>query len=100
MTYPRNTAEKLDDKPDFFLGVVIETSGIKEHATAVNERAAKLAGMVTQSVESRSIAALKAAIDANDSLGREIQFHTDRMRTLISHLDRKLAAHQSRRPRA
>lgn len=100
MTYPRNTSDSLDRPKDFFNGVIIETAGIAQHAAAIRQRTESLASTVAQSVEQRSVSLLKAAIEANENAGREIQRDVDRMRGLISAVDRKLAAFQNRKARA
>lgn len=100
MTYPRNTSDSLDRPKDFFNGVIIETQGIVQHAASIRQRTESLASTVAQSVEQRSVSLLKAAIEANESAGRELQRDVDRMRGLISAVDRKLAAFQNRKARA
>lgn len=85
---------------DFFNGVILETDGIAERAAAIRGKTSALAETVASAAQARSVAILKAAINLNDTIGREIQQDVDRMRSLIDHLDRKLAAHQGRNARA
>lgn len=95
-----NEHPRIKTDPSFFSGVILETSGIARHAVLIRENADKLAGLVSLSVDQQSVALLKAAVELNETVGREIQSDLDRLRGLISHLDRQLAAFQSRRPRA
>src|SRR4051812_37536211 len=86
--------------PDFFSGVTMEIEGIAERASSICVKALALDKDIAVAASQRSVALLKSAIAMNDTIGREIQQDVDRMRGLIAHLDRKLAAHQSRKPRS
>lgn len=85
--------------PSFFSGVIIETHAIASHAAAIRAKTERIEAAIGVSVQEHSVALLKAAVDLNNSVGRELQADVDRLRGLISLLDKKLAAHQSRRPR-
>lgn len=83
--------------PSFFNTVLVEAGYIAEHGSALVAKSQELCAIVAaakaEPVEDRAIALLRRAVEANDTLGFQMQSHVNRIRGQIAQIERKLTAH-------